>query len=169
MNSLEELANLYVAHLRATALIHQQHHWLARGEAFYGTHLLFDRIYKSAAENADLAAEKMVGVLGAETLLTPLHFDLIHRTMKRFAGPDLIGESLAAEKSFLEASEGFSKQLDAAGKLTLGVADMLGGIASDRESAVYLLGQMSKDSGERTAKAATRRLMLRRAAKRQSD
>ena len=38
MNKIEELANLYVAHLRTIYLTHQNNHWLTKGANFYGNH-----------------------------------------------------------------------------------------------------------------------------------
>jgi DNA-binding ferritin-like protein len=58
-----KIGALYIATLKGIALINQNSHWLSRGEAFYGKHLLFERIYNSALKDLDLAAEKFVGSL----------------------------------------------------------------------------------------------------------
>lgn len=144
---LNENCTKYVAFLRALYLIHQNHHWLASNVAFYGNHLLFERIYKSAEENADSAAEKFLGLFGSEALGITEHPKLIQEILEKYTATatDVIGlvdNSTAAEEEFLAFAEDFYKQLKESDKMSLGLDDMIMNISSDRETSVYLLKQV---------------------------
>jgi DNA-binding ferritin-like protein len=139
-----KIAALYIATLKTIALIHQQNHWTTKGDSFYGDHLLFERIYNSALENLDLAAEKFMGLLGPDCLDYTLQAELLHKVLLKYKG--LEGEplsmSLSIEKDFLKLSQqAYDSFKEDEGKLTLGLDDMLMAIASKREEAVYLLQQ----------------------------
>lgn len=148
MQKIEEVCCYYVALLRAVYLQHQLAHWTTTGKNFYGSHLLFERIYKSAAEDADSAAERMVGLFGSEALDANMQAQMIGKTLERFSTGDPIESSLGIEKLFLDYSERFYGILEDEDKLTLGVSDLLAAIASNREAAVYLLQQSQKEHGE---------------------
>lgn len=64
MHKCLKVGALYIASLKALALIHQHSHWTAKGVTFYGDHLLFERLYNDTLELLDEAAEKFVGLLG---------------------------------------------------------------------------------------------------------
>jgi DNA-binding ferritin-like protein len=138
-----KIGALYIATLKGIALINQNSHWLSRGEAFYGKHLLFERIYNSALKDLDLAAEKFVGLFGDQCLNYDLQTDLLHKVLLKYK--NLEGSptqmSLEIEKEFLKFSSVAYNALEEAGHLTLGLDDMIMAIASSREEAVYLLQQ----------------------------
>jgi hypothetical protein len=143
MERIEELCCYYVALVRSIYLVHQNHHWITKGENFYGNHLLFERIYKTAADDADLAAEKFIGLFGTDVLDLSMQAQMIGKIMGNFASGDPIGTSLRIEKKFLDFSEKFYRMVKDEGKMTLGLDDMIMAIASNREAAVYLLKQAS--------------------------
>jgi DNA-binding ferritin-like protein len=157
MKTIEELANLYVAYLRAIYLTHQNSHWITKGKTFYGDHLLFERIYKSSSENADSAAERMIGLFGSDALDPQLQLQFIHKILEKISGDDPMETSIEIEKQFLQFSQSFYDTVKKEGKLSLGLDDLVMSIASDRESAVYLLGQAVKQS---TSKFASRKAAL---------
>jgi DNA-binding ferritin-like protein len=141
-----KIANLYIASLKAMALIHQNSHWISKGDDFYGNHLLFERLYDSALENLDLAAEKFIGVYGEECLDYKLQNVLLNKVMLKYnnlAG-DPLEMSLAIEKDFLKLNQDAYSALDKDNKLSLGLDDMLASIASKREESIYLLNQAIK-------------------------
>ncbi len=149
---LKENCAKYVAFLRSLYLIHQNHHWLASGASFYGNHLLFERIYKSAAENADLAAEKFIGLFGSEALGVAEQPKLIHDILENHTASNsnlnsLIAASIDAEKEFVAFAEDFYNQLKQSDQISIGLDDMVMGISSDRETSLYLLQQAN--SGEK--------------------
>ena len=142
-----KIAALYIATLKAMALIHQHNHWTTKGDAFYGDHLLFERLYNSALKDLDLAAEKFMGLFGDSCLSYDLQADLLHKVLLKYK--NLEGSpgqlSLASEEDFLKFSKEAYHSFEEDGKLTLGLDDMLMAIASQREESVYLLKQLLKD------------------------
>ena len=150
MDKCSKTAALYIATLKAIALIHQHSHWTTKGEPFYGDHLLFERIYKSSLEDLDLAAEKFIGLFGADCLDYQLQTELLNKVLLRYKS--LEGEplemSLAIERDFLKFSQDAYNCFEDEDKLTLGLDDMVMAIASNREGAVYLLQQVLKDGHE---------------------
>lgn len=143
MEKCNKVAALYVASLKALALIHQHNHWTTRGKTFYGDHLLFERLYNSTLENLDLAAEKFMGVFEDSCLDYDLQTSLLNKVLLKYK--NLEGSpaqmSLAAEKDFLKFSQDAYDCFQEEDKMTLGLDDMIMAIASNREEAVYLLQQ----------------------------
>lgn len=146
MEKCFKVAALYVATLKALALIHQHNHWTTKGDMFYGDHLLFERLYNDTLENLDLAAEKFIGVFSDECLNYDLQADLLHKVLLKYK--NLEGSpaemSLAAEKDFLKFSREAYDCFEKEDRLTLGLDDMIMAIASKREEAAYLLQQTLK-------------------------
>jgi DNA-binding ferritin-like protein len=144
MGKSENVAALYIATLKVMALVHQHSHWTTRGTNFYGDHLLFERLYDSALENLDSAAEKFMGLFGDECLGYDMQADLIHKILLKYK--NLEGSpaemSLAIEKDFLKLSSQSYKIFEQENKLSLGLDDMIMAIASQREESVYLLQQV---------------------------
>lgn len=143
MDKCSKVGALYVATLKALAIIHQHNHWTIKGHSFYGDHLLFERLYNSTLENLDLAAEKFIGVFGDQCLSYDLQADLLHKVQLKYSNLEgsPVQMSLEAEKDFLKLSKDAYNCFEDEGKLTLGLDDMIMAIASKREEAVYLLQQ----------------------------
>lgn len=171
MERVEELCCYYVALLRSIYLIHQNSHWITSGQSFYGDHLLFERIYKSAAEDADLAAEKFIGLFGSEVIDLHMQAQLIGETLKEFSNDSPHRCSLNVEKKFLTFSEKFYRILkDEGDKMSLGLDDMLMQIASNREGAVYLLKQTNNETGDdMNSRMAARKAVLQKMAQTQTE
>ena len=150
MDKCQKMANMYVAMLRAIYNVHQNNHWLTEGDNFYGNHLLFQRIYESAQENADLAAEKFIGNLGRESVNQTLQAELIGKITKKYSEKytDLLEMSLAIEQDFQKFSDEAYNCFEKEGNLTLGLDDMLCSIASKREESIYLLKSVLKKGTE---------------------
>jgi len=143
MDKCVKTAALYIAALKAIALITQHNHWSTKGDNFYGSHLLFERLYNSALENLDLAAEKLIGIFGDQVLDYDTQTDLLNRTLLKYK--NLEGSParmcLTIEKDFLKLNQEAYKVFEDEGKLTLGLDDALCLISNKREESVYLLQQ----------------------------
>lgn len=143
MEKCTKVAALYIASLKAMALIHTHNHWTTKGENFYGDHLLFERIYNSALKDLDLAAEKFIGVFGKDCMNYQFQTELLAKVLLKYN--ELEGSptemSLAIEKDFLKLSQSAYDCFKNEGEMTLGVDDCLMTIASSREESVYLLQQ----------------------------
>jgi DNA-binding ferritin-like protein len=142
MDKVYQLANLYVATLRSIYLIHQHSHWKTKGTGFYGNHLLFERLYQSAQENADLAAEKFIGLFGENAVNYDLQNQFLHKLLSKYADFTCPCElALGIEKDFLAFSKQVYDILETEKMMTLGLDDMIMAIASKREESCYLLQQ----------------------------
>lgn len=138
-----KVAALYLATLKAVALIHQHNHWTTNGESFYGDHLLFERLYESVIKDVDTCAEKFMGLFGEEPLDYKAQADLLHKVLLKYSELDgsPIEMSLAVEKDFIQYSKYAYNCFEEEDALTLGLDDMITAISGKREEAVYLLQQ----------------------------
>jgi DNA-binding ferritin-like protein len=143
MDKCNKVGALYVASLKALALIHQHNHWTTKGVAFYGDHLLFERLYNDTLKLLDLAAEKFVGLLGDKVLAYDTQSELLHKVLSKYS--NLEGSpaqmSLEAVRDFIKFSKDAYNCFEEEGELTLGLDDMIMEIASKNEEFVYLLQQ----------------------------
>ncbi len=142
--------SVMLVHLKFLYTVHQTHHWQAKGEPFYGDHLLFQRLYESAAEHIDTVAEKAVGVGGLENVEPQLACNQLCKLVSQYSATmllpqptDLVRRSLAVEASFLKSVTRCCESLSEHGILTRGVNNMIAGIEDAHEGAVYLLKQRS--------------------------
>lgn len=142
-----KIAALYIATLKAMSLIHQHSHWITKGNDFYGNHLLFERLYDSALENLDLAAEKFIGLMGDACLDYDLQTSLLNKVLSKYNNLEgsPLEMSLAVEKEFLKFSKSAYEAFKKTGDMTLGLDDAIMAIASQREESVYLLQQALKE------------------------
>jgi len=143
MDKYEKIAALYIATLKAMALIHQHNHWTTHGEIFYAEHLLFEKIYKSSLENLDLAAEKFIGLFEENFLNYEFQAELLNKVLLKYKNiqNSPVELSLMIEKDFLKLSDDAYNFFKEDGELSLGLDDMIMSIASNREESVYLLKQ----------------------------
>lgn len=146
MDKCSKVAALYVATLKAMTLIHQHSHWTTGGRIFYGDHLLFMRIYESAQENLDQAAEKFIGLQFEGVMDYDYQNELLSKVLSKYSKLDgsPLEMSLAIEKEFVAFSKGAYECFEAEGKMTLGLDDMIMAIANKREESIYLLQQTLK-------------------------
>ena len=143
MDRVSKIANLYIATLRAIYLTGQFSHWTTRGLGAYGEHLLFERLYGNAQKDADLAAEKFIGLLGEDACDYELQAKYIHDLQAKYAdhAMEKLELSLAIVKDFLAFSDQVYAEMEKEGVLSLGLDDCIMGIASNQEEACYLLQQ----------------------------
>lgn len=143
MDKCLKVAALYIAILKAMAIIHQHSHWTTKGDNFYGDHQLFERLYDSVLENLDGAAEKFVGLMGPECLNYSYQTELLNKVLIKYKNKvnNPAQLSLSIEKDFLKFSKDAYNCFKEEGKLSLGLDDFIMATASDREEAVYLLQQ----------------------------
>jgi len=144
-NSGEMLAE-YVGMLQGLTVVHQTAHWTAKGDNYYGEHLLFDRLYENVEEDLDVAAEKLIGVFGSKFMDPKKHAEYTKTFVDECDTKDLTERSLEAEIAFLSFSEEVYDKIKESGDMTLGLDDMIMGIASRHEENVYLLKQQGAKS-----------------------
>lgn len=146
MDKCNKVAALYIATLKAIALIHQHSHWTTKGVPFYGNHLLFERLYDSSLDDLDAAAEKFVGLFGDDVLDYDLQAELLNKILLKYSNLEgsPLEMSLNIEKDFLKLSEDAYECFQNENKLSKGLDDMVMSIASNRETSVYLIQQALK-------------------------
>jgi DNA-binding ferritin-like protein len=139
-----DIANLFTATLRQLYVIETFCHWTTRGDPFYGDHLLFERLYKATAEDADSAAERFIGLFGLEAVDYNKQTELMNKVAKKFESlhDDPINLALTAEKAFIEFAKAAYDVFEDEGVLSLGLDDLIMSIASTHETAIYLLKQV---------------------------
>ena len=143
MDKCNKVAALYIATLKAIALIHQHNHWTTKGPNFYSNHQLFERLYNSALEDLDTAAEKFMGLFGDETLDYDLQAEFLNKILLKYKNLEgsPVEMSLAVEKDFIKFSKEAYNCFEGESRLSDGLDDMITAIAGNREESVYLLQQ----------------------------
>lgn len=134
-----------LALLRAQSLSYQTSHWQATGDAFYGDHLLFQRLYESVGAQIDGLAEKIVGYLGNEPVGMSLQAPLISHFGLRWAAVSCPHKrGLLSEKDCQASIKAAYDGIKAAQAMTLGLDDWLMATANAHDENVYLLQQVRK-------------------------
>lgn len=147
-NTLYPQLSVYLVYLKFLATVHQNHHWITKGEPFYGDHLLFQRIYEATNVDIDSLAEKAIG-LGSTTnvdinLMTAQCYKLVQGYGMTATIPqptELAKRSYLAEMNFLKAAAHLAECLEECGLLTRGLDNLLQGIEDKHEGHIYLLKQ----------------------------
>lgn len=133
---------IFVGYLRALYTLHQNNHWTCRGSYFYEEHLMFERIYQSAQQHADQAAEKFVGLFGDQCMTVTGQAECMNQILTKIKDEhQRLQASLKLEEEFLDYAAKFYKILktEHAKEMTLGLDNMIMNICDERETAVYLL------------------------------
>ena len=135
------LMQMLLCLLRTVYNVHQHSHWLCSSPQFYSNHLLFERLYKDAAERVDSLAEKTIGLFGNDSLDYKVQLDIMQGMIKDFISDDHIQNSLKAELKFIEKATETYNKLKETGNLSLGNDDLIMSSINQAEVSVYLLKQ----------------------------
>jgi DNA-binding ferritin-like protein len=132
-----------LAILRAQYWMYQTSHWQAKGSNFYGTHLLFERLYKSVEEQTDVLAEKIVALFGPEYVDQLPSIEKSKYWISKWSEvSDLHKRGLQSEEDFMTKARSAYGGLKETKQLTLGLDDFLMAACNDHETNVYLLKQV---------------------------
>lgn len=138
------MLRIVLAILRAQYLSYQTSHWQARGPAYYGNHLLFQRLYEGVQAEIDALGEKLVGYFGIEAVDLEISLDLVCEMVSRWCSHEChFNRGLASEGELQNAlviirngwPEGHYP-------LPLGLDDWLAATANAHESNQYLIQQV---------------------------
>ena len=143
MERVEKLANLFIATLRAIYLVHQFSHWTTKGLGAYGSHLLFERLYKSAAEDSDLMAEHFIGIIGEDAMDFKSQQEYLSKILAKYQdhAMEKLQLGLAIERDFVSFAKQAYTELDKTDVLTLGLDNDIQQVSSNAEGRIYLLQQ----------------------------
>jgi len=151
----EEMLLDLLGMLRAQHWMYWTTHWTVGGKAFYGGHLLFQRLYdgeddddEGLEDDVDGLAEKIVGFFGADAVTS---ID----TMARAAGWILkwadtenpFDRALEAEQDLLDYIATMKEVLDGTEVWTLGLDAFVSELGNRHETNQYLLGQVMAEKG----------------------
>lgn len=137
-----DLFNKYLALTRTMAVVFQHSHWKCSGSNFYGNHLLFQRLYGDAASLVDLIAEKLIGVMGNDSLKHSSQLSIMSELFSNFDSDNHVENAKEIVNIFLEFSDDLYNRLKEMNELTLGMDDLIMANASKVEEFGYLLKQV---------------------------
>lgn len=138
----EHLCGL-LAILRAQEMSYQTSHWQSSGMAYYGNHLLFQRLYESVGAEIDGIAEKMVGYLGSESVNLAPQAVKVAAVAFGWSKIDCpFHRGLASEEQLQAATKAAYDGIKELGAMTLGLDDFLMAMANAHETNSYLLQQV---------------------------
>ena len=148
-SNLESLVTL-LAMLRGLKWGYWNFHWVSKGQNFYESHLLFERLYSEQIDDQiDTLAEKITSY-SPDVLVGPmmlqgfsLFVDQYATVRADFDSPmkELYDKGLRMEKQVQFAIETTYNKLKLTGQLSLGMDDYLMSLANQRETVIYLLRQ----------------------------
>lgn len=138
------MLRIVLAILRAQYLSYQTSHWQTRGPAYYGNHLLFQRLYEGVQAEIDGLGEKLVGYFGIEAVDLEVSLDLVCEMVSRWCSHEShFRRGLTSEGELQDAlaiiRNGWP---EAHYPLPLGLDDWLAATANAHESNQYLLQQV---------------------------
>jgi len=128
--------------------VHQNHHWVSKGDSFYGDHLLFQRIYEATLADIDSIAEKAIGLGSTANVDLPLVTSQVMKLVQGYGMTSTIPQptefakrSYLAEMNFLKTVAHLAEHLKECGLMTRGLDNLLAGIEDKHEGHIYLLKQ----------------------------
>lgn len=143
-----------IARIKAMHMWFYSAHHVAKGAGFAGDHeLLFSEIYEMLDEHFDAVVERAIGLSCVEDSACPKKIaENACAVLCCWPSPtELKGKELSSVGSkiigkMISCVEKMHSKLESIGLMTLGLDDMLGGIASDYEVVQYKLLQRTKSS-----------------------
>lgn len=140
--SAVKLLQVLLSVLRAQHWNYWTSHWQASGEASYGDHLLFSRMYEAIVEEIDGLAEKMVGFYGSEAVDACPQIDLTHKFLQSWSVYKCpYHRGIHSEKELQRLFKTVYDKLKQMDSMSLGLDDYIMATASAHETNLYLLQQ----------------------------
>lgn len=140
--------SVILVNLKFLASVHQNHHWITKGDPFYGDHLMFQRLYDTVIGEVDMVAEKSIGLGSTANVDLPLVTAQLHKLVNGYGmtstipqGTELTKRSYLAEMNFLRTVSHLVDHMKECGILTRGLDNMIAGIEDAHEGHIYLLKQ----------------------------
>ena len=131
-----------LAHLTAQYHHYYVSHWLAAGTGFHGDHQMFSRFFYKIRDEIDDVAEIGIAVAGPKVATRPGD---LHQTVAMLLGQwsvqDPLQSALESELDLQVLLNDVYESLAVAGARSLGVEDLLTGIAKAHEMHIYQLRQ----------------------------
>lgn len=133
---LPAMLNLW-AKLRMAHHLYWTLHWQAKGQPFYGDHLLFERLYKGRLEEIDDLAELIAGHFGAAQLDPVRSWAMAQECIVGAVGaPSPVSIAEMVLEAVEEANEACMEC-----SYPAGTTNLISGIGTNHLTALYLLKQ----------------------------
>jgi DNA-binding ferritin-like protein len=156
VNAARTVFSNLLALLRAVQWSHLASHWQSAGEASYGDHLLFERMYGKVVGETDALAEKLVGTFGNLAVDAKEQAKLMAFTLHQMGEHgDPFERALHIEQTLQVSIKNCVTATENLGQLSLGMDDLLRTMANDHETHIYLIQQ--RQGGARVASALGRK------------
>lgn len=138
----QNLLSGLLAILRAIQWMHLTAHWITKGNAYYGDHLLFERLYLGMTDEIDGLAEKLVAMHGPEAVCPKVQSKMLANIVATQAGQKGILQRAKFSEDVLQVVlKTIFESLEDRRELSLGMNDFLAALANAHETNQYLLGQ----------------------------
>ena len=152
-------------HRAMIAWYHAAHH-VTKGTGFGGDHVnIYGEIYTQLDEDLDMIVEKGIGLTGDETLADPVSsLSLAATKLAQYpaaANQDaetIASHAFALSKEYISFIESIYSQFETCG-MSLGLDDLLQGLANQYETYVYLLQQRSRGTGMKITESTLRKII----------
>jgi len=152
-------------HRAMIAWYHAAHH-VTKGTGFGGDHVnIYGEIYTQLGEDLDMIVEKGIGLTGDETLADPISSLSLAATMlaqypmAANQNAEMIARTaFEISKSYVSFLESVYSQFEACG-MSLGLDDLLQGLANQYETYVYLLQQRSRGTSMKITETKLRKII----------
>ena len=166
--SMEQIFRQWIGMHRAMIAWYHAAHHVTKGTGFGGDHVnIYGEIYTQLDEDLDMIVEKGIGLTGNETLADPVSSLSLAATLlsKYPASANQSADQIACtafevSKSYVAFLEQTYSQFEACG-MSLGLDDLLQGLANQYETYVYLLQQRSRGTGMQMTENQLRRTIRR--------
>lgn len=120
-------------------------HWQAKGDNYYGNHLLFQRLYEGMVEEIDTLAEKIVAYFGGSSVdmskVNKRSQFWIDRWNRK---SDIVERSINSEKDLHNILDKTYNILKERKDMSLGLDDYIMATANAHETNLYLLQQIKR-------------------------
>lgn len=116
-------------------------HWQAKGEAYYGDHLLYQRIYEAIPKEIDAVAERLVGLYGEDPVDAARLEGAVARRVRSWGNGSPVTRAIAAERAVLATVQ---RAFDTLSGADPGTENLLAGISDTHLGHLYLLQQRAK-------------------------
>ena len=148
---MEQIFRQWIGMHRAMIAWYHAAHHVTKGTGFGGDHVnIYGEIYTQLDEDLDMIVEKGIGLTGNETLADPVSSLSLAATLlsKYPASANQSADQIACtafevSKSYVAFLEQTYSQFESCG-MSLGLDDLLQGLANQYETYVYLLQQRSR-------------------------
>jgi len=131
--------------LRALYWNYNHAHWQAKGDDYYGNHLLFQRLYEAIPDEFDVLGEKLVAYFGEDAVDSAAISKKTQNWINKWnSEKDIVQRAINSEEDLQKVLQTVYTNLRESGDISLGLDDFLMATANSHETNLYLLQQIKR-------------------------